>query len=69
MFNNVGTVDRIIRLLIASVSAYLGLFIYSGSSLGLGLTVAAGVLTISALAGTCLMYSLFGINTCNPQQN
>ncbi|WP_373478493.1 DUF2892 domain-containing protein [Geminocystis sp.] len=69
MFNNVGTIDRIIRLIMASISAYFGLFTYSGSSLGLGLAIAAGLLTFSALSGTCLMYSLFGINTRNPQKN
>jgi hypothetical protein len=69
MLNNVGTVDRLIRLIFASVLAYFGLLIYSGSALGIGLTIAAAVLAISALAGSCLLYGLFGINTRNPQQN
>ena len=69
MFNNVGTVDRIIRILLATVLAYFGLLIFNGSALGIGLTIAAVVLAISALAGSCLLYSLFGINTRNPQQN
>lgn len=69
MFNNVGTVDRIIRLLLATVLAYFGLLVYSGSALGIGLTIAAAVLAISGLAGSCLLYGLFGINTRNLQQN
>lgn len=69
MFNNVGTVDRIIRLVLASALAYFGLIIYSGSALGIGLTIAGGVLAISALVGSCMLYGLFGINTRNPQQN
>jgi uncharacterized membrane protein YgdD (TMEM256/DUF423 family) len=69
MFNNVGTVDRIIRILLATVLAYFGLLIFSGSALGISLTIAAVVLAISALAGSCLLYGLFGINTRNPQQN
>ena len=69
MFNNVGTVDRIIRLILASVLAYFGLLVYSGSALGIGLTIAAAVMAISALAGSCMLYGLFGINTRNPQQN
>ncbi|WP_017292753.1 YgaP family membrane protein [Geminocystis herdmanii] len=69
MFNNVGTVDRIIRFIFASVCAYLGLFTYSGSSLGIGLTIGAGLLTFSALASTCLMYGLLGISTKKPLQN
>jgi hypothetical protein len=47
----------------------LGLSIYSGSALGIGLTIAAAVLAISGLAGSCLLYGLFGINTRNLQQN
>ena len=43
MFNNVGTVDRIIRILLATALAYFGLLIYSGSALGIGLTIAAAV--------------------------
>jgi hypothetical protein len=69
MFNNVGTVDRLIRLILASTLAYFGLLIYSGSALGIGLTIAAVVLAISALAGSCLLYGLFGIDTRNSQQN
>ncbi len=69
MFNNVGTVERIIRLIIASILAYFGLLIYSSSALGIGLTIAGTVLAISALAGSCMLYGLFGINTRNPQQN
>jgi hypothetical protein len=69
MFNNVGTVDRLIRLVLSSVFAYLGLFVYSNSNLGIGLTIVAGVLAISALIGSCLLYGLLGINTRNPQQN
>ncbi|MGK7952582.1 MAG: DUF2892 domain-containing protein [Xenococcaceae cyanobacterium] len=69
MFNNLGTVDRIIRLVLAIALAYFGLLIYSGSALGIGLTIAAAVLAISALAGSCMLYGLFGINTRKPQQN
>jgi uncharacterized membrane protein YgdD (TMEM256/DUF423 family) len=69
MFNNVGTGDRIIRLILAAALAYLGLVVYTGSALGIGLTIAATVLAITALAGSCLLYGLFGISTRNPQQN
>ena len=69
MFNNVGTVDRIIRILLATALAYFGLLVYSGSALGIGLTIAAVVLGISALAGSCMLYGLLGINTRKPQQN
>jgi hypothetical protein len=71
MFNNIGTVDRLIRLILAIGLAYLGLVVYSGSTLGIVLTVAATVLAVTALASSCLLYGLLGINTRkqNPQQN
>jgi hypothetical protein len=69
MFNNLSTLDRIIRLILATALAYFGLLIYNGSALGIGLTIGAAVLAISALAGSCLLYGLLGINTRkqNPQ--
>lgn len=48
MFNNLGTSDRIIRLILAAVLAYLGLSVYGGSALGIGFTIAAAVLAITA---------------------
>jgi hypothetical protein len=69
MFNNIGTIDRLVRLILASTLFYLGLLVYGSSALGVGLTIAATVLTLSAIAGSCLLYGLFGINTRNLQQN
>ena len=60
---NVSCLDRLIRLLLASVLFYLGLFLYSGTGLGIGLVVAGGVLLVTALVGFCGFYSLLGIRT------
>jgi hypothetical protein len=60
---NVGTTDRLIRLVFASILLYLGLMVYPGSNLGIGLTVAGGLATFSGLVGTCFLYSILGINT------
>ena len=70
MFNNVGALDRIIRLVVASALFYFGILVYSGSTLGIGLVIAGTVMAISALAGSCMLYGLLGINTRqqNPQQ-
>jgi hypothetical protein len=69
MFNNLGTVDRLIRLILASTLFYFGLLVYSGSTLGIALTIGGAVLTVTAVVASCLLYGLFGINTRNPQEN
>lgn len=68
MFNNVGTIDRILRLLLSSVLLYLGLFTYVGSALGIGLAVVGAVAALTGLAGSCALYGLLGINTRKSDQ-
>lgn len=68
MKTNVGSFDCLIRLLLASVLFYLGLFLYGGSALGIGLVVMGSVLLVTALVGFCALYSLLGIRTCQPNQ-
>jgi len=68
MKTNVGSLDRLIRLLLASALFYLGLFSYSGSALGIGLVVAGGVLLVTALVGFCGLYRLLGIHTNQPHE-
>jgi hypothetical protein len=63
MKTNVGSLDRLIRLLLASVLFYLGLFLYGGSALGIGLSLAGGVLLVTGLVGFCGLYSLLGLRT------
>ncbi|BAZ02814.1 hypothetical protein NIES37_68270 [Tolypothrix tenuis PCC 7101] len=63
MKTNVGSLDRLIRVLLASVLFYLELLLYKGTGLGIGLIVAAGVLLLTALVGFCGLYSLLGIRT------
>ena len=63
MFNNVGALERIIRLVLASVLFYFGILVYSGSTLGIGLTIAGSILAITSLAGSCMLYGLLGIDT------
>jgi len=64
MKNNVGNVDRIIRLLL---SALLVILWFTGTLTGtfgiVGL-VLAGVFTLTAAIEFCPLYSIFGMNTC-----
>jgi len=60
---NMGTVDRIIRLVavLAVVAAYgLGMI---GGTLALVLGAAAAVLLLTSLIGTCPAYMPFGLST------
>jgi hypothetical protein len=68
MKTNVGTLDRVIRLGLASVLLYLGLFLYSGSALGIGLVAAGGVSLATGLVGFCGLYSLLGIHTSQTRE-
>lgn len=68
MVNNVGSLDRILRFLLAVFLLYWGLSVYQGTALGIGLDLASALLVISALFGFCGIYRLLGINTCKPQQ-
>lgn len=63
MFNNVGMLDRAVRLAIASLLLYLGLMTYAGSNLGIALDVAGAVAGLTGLFGFCGLYKLLGINT------
>jgi len=59
-----GTTDRIIRLVIAAVLAFL---YFSGTvtgTLGIVALVVAAVFTLTSLVSFCPMYSLLGMSTC-----
>ncbi|OUC11664.1 MAG: hypothetical protein B0A82_26010 [Alkalinema sp. CACIAM 70d] len=70
MSSNVGTVDRLVRLLFASILLYLGLIVYSSSLLGIAFDIAAAILGLTGLFGFCGLYALLGMNTCQrPNSN
>ncbi|ESA34199.1 membrane protein [Leptolyngbya sp. Heron Island J] len=69
MFNNVGTVDRLLRLLVAIGSLYFGLTVYAGSTLGMVLDIVGSVALLSGVFGSCALYGLLGINTRKTNQD
>lgn len=65
MKKNMGSADRIIRLVIAAVLAFL---FYNGTisgTLGIVAVVAAAVFALTSLVSFCPLYPLLGINTCS----
>lgn len=65
MKKNMGSVDKIIRLIVAAVLAFL---FYNGTltgTIGIVAVVAAGVFALTSLVSFCPLYPLLGINTCS----
>ncbi len=64
MKQNMGSIDRILRIIIAAV---FGLLYFSGiitGTWGIMLLVLGGVFVLTSLVGSCPLYTIFGINTC-----
>lgn len=65
---NEGTSDRIIRFSLGIILAYISLNQATGIAQTTALII-AGVLLITGLSGFCLLYTLFGIQTCHQPDN
>ncbi|WP_343748326.1 DUF2892 domain-containing protein [Fluviicola sp.] len=64
MKKNMGTTDRVIRVVVALIAAIL---IFSGILKGAWAIVAgvvAGIFLLTSLVSFCPLYTLVGINTC-----
>ena len=64
MKKNMGTTDRIIRILFAAVFAYLYFAGIVTGTVGLILVILGGVFVLTSLIGFCPLYTAFGLNTC-----
>jgi hypothetical protein len=63
MKQNMGSIDRILRLIIAAVFAWL---YFSGTItgiLGIVLLVLGGVFVVTSFVGFCPLYTIFGLKT------
>ena len=63
MKKNMGSVDKVIRLLVAVVIAILFFTHVIEGTLGIILMILAGVFVLVSLIGFCPLYLPFGINT------
>jgi hypothetical protein len=64
MKKNMGSADRIIRVVIAAVLAFLYFNGTISGTLGIVAVVAAVVFVATSLISFCPLYPLLGINTC-----
>ncbi|WP_178988043.1 YgaP family membrane protein [Winogradskyella schleiferi] len=64
MTKNMGSADRIIRVIIAAI---VGILYFTGTisgTLGIVLLVLAGVFVLTSVISFCPLYAPFGIKTC-----
>jgi hypothetical protein len=64
MKNNMGTADRVIRVVIAAIILALYFTNVIGGTLCLILLIFAAIFTLTSIAGVCPVYSVLGISTC-----
>ena len=64
MKKNMGSTDRIIRVILAIVFALLYFTNTVTGTLGLVLVILGGVFLLTALVSFCPLYAPFGISTC-----
>lgn len=63
MRQNVGTIDRWVRVVLTAAGGWLAAAIGYASVGGVIVLVAAAILAATALLGYCPLYALFGIST------
>ena len=69
MKKNMGSADKLIRVLIAAVIVFL---FYNGTisgTLGIILLIFAGIFVITSFISFCPLYTLLGISTCSIKNN
>ncbi len=64
MKKNMGSTDKIIRVLLAVVFAALYFTGTVGGTLGIVLLVLGGVFLATSLISFCPLYTILGMNTC-----
>ncbi len=68
MKNNIGYIDRFVRIILSVVFAALYFMEVITGTIGLILLIAGGVLLATALVDFCPFYKILGINTIPPEE-
>jgi hypothetical protein len=69
MKKNMGSADRVIRIILAIVFAVLYFTKTVTGTAGLVLLVLGGVFLATSLISFCPLYTIFGIKTCPPEKS
>lgn len=64
MKKNMGSADRIIRLVVAAIIVALYFMEVISGTLGIILLVVAGIFVLTSIIRVCPLYLAFGIKTC-----
>jgi hypothetical protein len=64
MKQNMGLIDRVLRIIAAIAVIVLYFANYVNGTTAIILLVLAGVFVVTGFIGYCPLYSIFGINTC-----
>ena len=67
MKKNMGTIDRVARVLIALIIAILFFTNVITGTLGIVLLVVSGVFVLTSIISFCPLYVPFGLNTCKKE--
>ncbi len=69
MKKNMGTADKIIRLIIAAIIVTLYFTEMITGTVAIVLLVLSGIFVLTSLISFCPLYTLFGIKTCPKKDN
>jgi hypothetical protein len=69
MKKNLGTADRIIRLIVAVIFAVLYFGQYVTGTFGIILLVLGVVFALTAVINFCPIYAIFGLSTCEKSKS
>ena len=64
MKKNVGSIDRVMRIIIAILIAVLYFTNVINGTLGIVLLIVGGILLVTSLFSLCPIYLMLGIKTC-----
>lgn len=69
MKKNMGSTDKIIRLVVAAIIAVLYFMNILTGTLGVVLLIFAGIFVLTSLVSFCPLYTLVGFSSCPAKKN